>query len=205
MACRDYEFDFEIWQGRGREHLARMTDLARQLVQAFAKQSAALPSLATDWWAETRAGVEVPFTKESFHATARMLCGACQAAETQSLRMPPAVAAWWVEHKQRDASVEDLERNLAQGLSPTPTFADFWDQLARHQKIDVQVTGIPHRDAVRGLVKAGWRVVRQGKATVMTDGTSQFMIPHRDPVNGYAMAALLERAGLTEEAFRKLL
>lgn len=34
-----------------------------------------------------------------------------------------------------------------------------------------KVPGIDHLDAVRGLEKAGYRVLRQGKHIVMTDGS----------------------------------
>ena len=68
-----------------------------------------------------------------------------------------------------------------------------------------KVPGINHLDAVRALEKAGFGVVRQGKHIVMTDGVRILTIPRHDPVNGYTMGGIVRDAGLTVEAFRKLL
>lgn len=67
------------------------------------------------------------------------------------------------------------------------------------------IAGIPHRRAVRALEKAGFRVVREGKHIVMTDGKSIVTIPRHDPVNANTMAVIVRGAGLTPEKFRKLL
>jgi len=68
-----------------------------------------------------------------------------------------------------------------------------------------KVPGINHLDAVRALEKAGFGVVRQGKHIVMTDGVRILTIPRHDPVNAYTMGGIVRDAGLTVEAFRKLL
>jgi len=65
--------------------------------------------------------------------------------------------------------------------------------------------GIPHQKAVRALEKAGFRVARQGKHVVMTDGTRILTIPRANPINAYTMAGIVRDAGLTIEAFRELL
>jgi len=65
--------------------------------------------------------------------------------------------------------------------------------------------GVNHLDAVRALEKAGLGVVRQGKHIVMTDGVRILTIPRQNPVNAYTMGGLVRDAGLTVEAFRKLL
>ena len=67
------------------------------------------------------------------------------------------------------------------------------------------VSGIPHLRAVRALEKAGFRVVRQGKHIVMTDGEHVVTIPRHDPVNANTMAVIVRGAGLTPEEFRRLL
>ena len=68
-----------------------------------------------------------------------------------------------------------------------------------------KVPGVNHLDAVRALEKAGFGVVRQGKHIVMTDGVRILTIPRHDPVNAYTMGGIVRDAGLTVEAFRKLL
>jgi predicted RNA binding protein YcfA (HicA-like mRNA interferase family) len=67
------------------------------------------------------------------------------------------------------------------------------------------IAGVPHQRAVRALEKAGFRVVRQGKHIVMTDGKRIITIPRHDPVNANTMAVIARGAGLTAERFRKLL
>ncbi|CAA9296331.1 MAG: hypothetical protein AVDCRST_MAG40-63 [uncultured Gemmatimonadaceae bacterium] len=68
-----------------------------------------------------------------------------------------------------------------------------------------KIPGVNHLDAIRALEKAGFRVVRQGKHTVMSDGTRILTIPRHNPVNAFTMAGIVRDAGLTPEAFRKLL
>jgi len=58
---------------------------------------------------------------------------------------------------------------------------------------------------VRALEKAGFRIVRQGKHIVVTDGTRILTIPRHNPVNAYTMGGIIRDAGLTIEEFRKLL
>ena len=68
-----------------------------------------------------------------------------------------------------------------------------------------KLPGIDHRDAVRALQKAGFRVLREGKHVVMTDRTRILTIPRHDPVNAYTMGGIVRDAGLSIEQFRKLL
>ncbi|HVR99713.1 MAG TPA: type II toxin-antitoxin system HicA family toxin [Thermoanaerobaculia bacterium] len=68
-----------------------------------------------------------------------------------------------------------------------------------------KIHGIPHLRAVRALEKAGFRVVRQGKHIVMTDGARILTIPRHNPVNALTMGGIVRDAGLTEAEFRKLL
>jgi predicted RNA binding protein YcfA (HicA-like mRNA interferase family) len=67
------------------------------------------------------------------------------------------------------------------------------------------IAGIPHRRAVRALERAGFRVVREGKHIVMTDGQRIVTIPRHNPVNANTMSVIVRGAGLTEEKFRELL
>jgi predicted RNA binding protein YcfA (HicA-like mRNA interferase family) len=68
-----------------------------------------------------------------------------------------------------------------------------------------KIPGINHPDAVRALQKAGFRIVRQGKHIVMTDGVRIITIPRHNPVNAFTMGGIVRDAGLSEDEFRELL
>lgn len=55
------------------------------------------------------------------------------------------------------------------------------------------------------LKKAGFSVVRQGKHIVLSDGIRILTIPRHNPVNAFTMGGIAKDAGLSVEAFRKLL
>ena len=67
------------------------------------------------------------------------------------------------------------------------------------------IPGIAHERAVRALERAGFKVVRQGKHIVMSNGARILTIPRANPVNSYTMAGIVKDAGLTEVEFRNLL
>jgi predicted RNA binding protein YcfA (HicA-like mRNA interferase family) len=68
-----------------------------------------------------------------------------------------------------------------------------------------KLPGVNHLDAVRALEKVGYRVVRQAKHIIMTDGTRRVSIPRHNPVNAITMAGIVRDAGLTIDEFRMLL
>lgn len=68
-----------------------------------------------------------------------------------------------------------------------------------------KLPGVPHLRAVRALEKAGFRIIRQGKHIVMTDGVRFLTIPRHDPVDAFTMGGLVRDAGMTIEGFRQLL
>ena len=68
-----------------------------------------------------------------------------------------------------------------------------------------RLPGVPHLQAVRALEKAGFRILRQGKHIVMSDGIRILTIPRHNPVNANTVAGIVRDAGLTLEEFRKLL
>ena len=68
-----------------------------------------------------------------------------------------------------------------------------------------KIPGVAHERAVRALEKAGFRVVRQAKHIVMTDGTRILTIPRANPINAFTMGGIVRDAGLTVDEFRKLL
>ena len=65
--------------------------------------------------------------------------------------------------------------------------------------------GVNHHDAIRVFEKAGFRIARQSKHVVMTEGTRYVVIPRHNPVNAVTMGRIIRGAGLTNEEFRKLL
>ncbi|HXO40001.1 MAG TPA: type II toxin-antitoxin system HicA family toxin [Thermoanaerobaculia bacterium] len=67
------------------------------------------------------------------------------------------------------------------------------------------IPGVPHLQAVRALEKAGFKIVRQGKHVVMSDGVRLLTIPRANPVNAFTMGGIVRDAGLTVEQFKKLL
>ena len=68
-----------------------------------------------------------------------------------------------------------------------------------------KLPGVPHLAAIRALQKAGFRIVRQGKHVVMSDGRRILTIPRHNPVNAITMAGIVRDAGLTLDQFRILL
>ena len=68
-----------------------------------------------------------------------------------------------------------------------------------------KIPGVNHLAAVRALEKAGFRIVRQGKHIVMSDGIRILTIPRHNPVNAFTMGGIVRDAGLSVEEFKKLL
>jgi hypothetical protein len=68
-----------------------------------------------------------------------------------------------------------------------------------------KLPGDNHLDAVRALEKIGFRIARQGKHIVMTDGSRVLSIPRHNPVNAITMGNIVCDAGLTNDRFRQLL
>ena len=68
-----------------------------------------------------------------------------------------------------------------------------------------KIPGVNHQAAVRALEKAGFKIQRQGKHVVMTNGARILTIPRHNPVNAYTMGGIVRDAGLSEDEFRRLL
>ena len=68
-----------------------------------------------------------------------------------------------------------------------------------------KIAGVNHLQAVKALEKAGFKIVRQGKHIVMSNGNRILTIPRNNPVNAYAMGGIVRDAGLSVEEFRNLL
>ena len=89
---------------------------------------------------------------------------------------------------------------LLMKVSVIPTCAK-WKCQSKMPKIP----GINHLRAVRALEKAGFRIVRQGKHIVMSDGSHFITIPRHNPVNALTMGGIVKDAGMSVEEFRNLL
>lgn len=68
-----------------------------------------------------------------------------------------------------------------------------------------KIPGVNHLAAVRALEKAGFRVIRQGKHIVMSDGVRIVTVPRHNPVNAFTMGGIARDAGLGVEDFKRLL
>jgi predicted RNA binding protein YcfA (HicA-like mRNA interferase family) len=67
-----------------------------------------------------------------------------------------------------------------------------------------KIPDVNHLAAVRALEKAGFRIVRQGKHIVMSDGIRILTIPRHNPVNAFTMGGIARDAGLSVEQFKRL-
>ena len=68
-----------------------------------------------------------------------------------------------------------------------------------------KIPGVNHLRAIRAFEKAGFKIVRQGKHVVMTDGTHFITIPRHNPINALTLGGIVKDAGLTVEQFKDLL
>jgi len=68
-----------------------------------------------------------------------------------------------------------------------------------------QIPGVNHLAAVRAPEKVGFRILRQGKHIVMSDGIRILTIPRHNPVNALTMGGIARDRGLSVDQFKKLL
>ena len=68
-----------------------------------------------------------------------------------------------------------------------------------------KLPGIPHLRAVRALEKAGFKIVREARHIVMSDGIRILTIPRHNPVHAVTMGGIVRDSGLTVDEFKKLL
>jgi len=67
-----------------------------------------------------------------------------------------------------------------------------------------RLPGVSHQRAVQALKKAGFKVEREGKHIVMSDGRRIVTIPRANPINAFTMAGIVKDAGLSDKDFKKL-
>jgi predicted RNA binding protein YcfA (HicA-like mRNA interferase family) len=68
-----------------------------------------------------------------------------------------------------------------------------------------RIPGVNHLDAFRALEKAGFRIIRQGKHIVMSNGNRQVALARHNPIKAFTLGGIVRDAGLTPDEFRKLL
>jgi predicted RNA binding protein YcfA (HicA-like mRNA interferase family) len=68
-----------------------------------------------------------------------------------------------------------------------------------------KLPGISHSQAVRVFGKIGYRIAREGKHTIMTNGKVRLTIPRHTQINAFTMGGIARDAGLTPDEFRALL
>lgn len=68
-----------------------------------------------------------------------------------------------------------------------------------------KLPGINHLQAVRVLEKRGFRIIRQGKHMILSDGMRTLIVPRNNPINAFTMGYIVKEAGMTIEEFRKAL
>ena len=68
-----------------------------------------------------------------------------------------------------------------------------------------KIDGVGYLQAIRALQKVGFRVIREGKHTILSDGNVRLTLPRHNPINAFAMGGIAADAGLTPEQFKALL
>jgi predicted RNA binding protein YcfA (HicA-like mRNA interferase family) len=68
-----------------------------------------------------------------------------------------------------------------------------------------KLSGVNHQDAVRVFESLGFKIIRQGKHIIMSDGNKRITIPRSKPINAFTMAGIIRDSGHSIETFRSLL
>jgi len=68
-----------------------------------------------------------------------------------------------------------------------------------------KIPGINHFQAMRAFEKAGFKIIRQGKHIIMSNGMRFLAIPRSNPINAYTMGGIVKDAGLSVDDFLNLL
>ena len=68
-----------------------------------------------------------------------------------------------------------------------------------------EIPQVNHKRIIRALERAGYRVLRQGKHVIMTDGKSVITVPRNNPVKTTTLKQILESANLSLNEFKNLL
>jgi predicted RNase H-like HicB family nuclease/predicted RNA binding protein YcfA (HicA-like mRNA interferase family) len=119
----------------------------------------------------------------------------------------PGLPGCWSQGATEEEAIQNIEDAIREYLAARDELLE--GAVVREVEVAWQpvprIAGVNHQDAVRALQKVGFRVVRQGKHIVMSDGVRILTIPRHNPVNAFTMGGIVRDAGLTEEEFRGLL
>jgi predicted RNA binding protein YcfA (HicA-like mRNA interferase family) len=72
-------------------------------------------------------------------------------------------------------------------------------RIMKYKIVLQKLPGINHQQAVQALEKPGFRIVRQGKHIVMTDGMRILTIPRCNAINAITIWGIMRDAGLPIE------
>lgn len=68
-----------------------------------------------------------------------------------------------------------------------------------------KLSGVNHLQAIKAFEKVGFRIIHQGKHTIMSNESRILIIPRHNPINAITMGGIIRDAGLTIAEFKKLL
>ena len=68
-----------------------------------------------------------------------------------------------------------------------------------------KLPGVNHQRAVKAFEKAGFRIARQGKHIIMTNGERIITIPRANPIDAYTMSGIIRDVGISIAEFKELL
>lgn len=66
-------------------------------------------------------------------------------------------------------------------------------------------TDLSSKRTIKALQKVGFEIIREGKHTGMSNGSRFLTIPRHPRLNPYTLKSIIRDAGLTDEAFKKLI
>ena len=67
------------------------------------------------------------------------------------------------------------------------------------------VPQVNHQRVIRALERAGYKIIRQGKHIIMSDGKTVLTIPRNNPIKTTTLKQILESANITLEKFKEIL
>ena len=66
-------------------------------------------------------------------------------------------------------------------------------------------TDLSSERVVNAFLRAGFKIIKQGKHFGMSDGTHHLTIPRHKRINPYTLKSIIKDAGLTDEKFKELI
>jgi predicted RNA binding protein YcfA (HicA-like mRNA interferase family) len=69
----------------------------------------------------------------------------------------------------------------------------------------VLLTDLSSERIVNAFLRAGFKIIKQGKHIGMSDGVHRITIPPHKKINPYTLKAIIKDMDLTDDEFRKLI